>query len=130
MIDQTIRTLILNDATVSSLIATNAVYPQRLPQDVDKPAIVYRMMDGIDDLTAGSTSALTRYTMDLTVYSETYGTMRQIVQGLTNLFQGLATTESGDLITGSRVMNIVNDYESFIELYSSTLDITLIVKEA
>ena len=129
MIDTTIRTLILNDSTVSSLIATNAVYPQRLPQDIDKPAIVYRVMDGIEDLTAGGTSVLKRYTVDLTVYSETYGSMRNIVQGLTALFNGLAVIESGDLITGCRVHNIVNDFESFIELYSSTIDITLIVKE-
>ncbi len=45
MIDQSLRTIILADSTITALIATNGVYPQRLPQDVTKPCIAYRVMD-------------------------------------------------------------------------------------
>ena len=38
MIDQSLRTIILNDSNINALIATNGVYPQRLPQDVTSPA--------------------------------------------------------------------------------------------
>jgi len=129
MIDEDLRSLILADPAVSNLIATNGVYPQRLPQDVTKPCIVYKVWDGAPDKVAGGTSAIKRYSVDISVYSETYGVMRQIVQALINLFQGLGVEEGGSMITGSRVQNVINDYESFIELYSSTLDITLIAKE-
>jgi hypothetical protein len=50
MIDQSLRTYILGDSTITSKIATNGVYPQRLPQEVDKPCIVYTVQDGIESL--------------------------------------------------------------------------------
>ena len=129
MIDESIRAIILGDAATAALIATNGVYAQRLPQDVTKPCIVYSMLHGIDDLTAGSTSALKRYTIDLKVYSEKYSQMRTITQALVTLFQGLSTVQNGDMIQGSRVQSIDNDFEATLQLYSSQLDITLICKE-
>jgi hypothetical protein len=130
MIDQSLRSLILAESSVTSLIASNAVYPQRLPQEVTKPAIVYRVMDGIESLTAGGVSALRRYQVDLTVFAEKYSEMREITQALVALFNGLTAEQSGDLIQGCRIYNIVNDFEETLQLYSSTLDLVLIVKES
>ena len=130
MIDQSLRSLILAESSVTSLIASNAVYPQRLPQEVSKPAIVYRVMDGIESLTAGGVSALRRYQVDLTVFAEKYSEMREITQALVTLFNGLTAEQSGDLIQGCRIYNIVNDFEETLQLYSSTLDLVLIVKES
>lgn len=130
MIDQSLRSLILAESSVTSLIASNAVYPQRLPQEVSKPAIVYRVMDGIESLTAGGVSALRRYQVDLTVFAEKYSEMREITQALVALFNGLTAEQSGDLIQGCRIYNIVNDFEETLQLYSSTLDLVLIVKES
>jgi hypothetical protein len=130
MIDQSLRSLILAESSVTSLIASNAVYPQRLPQEVTKPAIVYRVMDGIESLTAGGVSALRRYQVDLTVFAEKYSEMREITQALVALFNGLTAEQSGDLIQGCRIYNIVNDFEETLQLYSSTLDLVLLVKES
>ena len=130
MIDQSLRSLILAESSVTSLIASNAVYPQRLPQEVTKPAIVYRVMDGIESLTAGGVSALRRYQVDLTVFAEKYCEMREITQALVALFNGLTAEQSGDLIQGCRIYNIVNDFEETLQLYSSTLDLVLLVKES
>lgn len=130
MIDQSLRSLILAESSVTSLIASNAVYPQRLPQEVSKPAIVYRVMDGIESLTAGGVSALRRYQVDLTVFAEKYSEMREITQALVALFNGLTAEQSGDLIQGCRIYNIVNDFEETLQLYSSTLDLVLLVKES
>ena len=130
MIDQSLRSLILAESSVTSLIASNAVYPQRLPQEVSKPAIVYRVMDGIESLTSGGVSALGRYQVDLTVFAEKYSEMREITQALVALFNGLTAEQSGDLIQGCRIYNIVNDFEETLQLYSSTLDLVLIVKES
>lgn len=130
MIDQSLRSLILAESSVTSLIASNAVYPQRLPQEVTKPAIVYRVMDGIESLTAGGVSALRRYQVDLTVFAEKYSEMRETTQALVALFNGLTAEQSGDLIQGCRIYNIVNDFEETLQLYSSTLDLVLLVKES
>lgn len=129
MIDQTLRALILADPTVSGLIATNGVYPQRLPQDVAKPCIAYRVMDGFSDITAGSTSALNRYTVDIYVFAEKYGEMREITRAVVSLMNSLSVVQGGDAIEACRVHNIVNDFEETLNLYSSTIDITLIARE-
>lgn len=129
MIDQSLRAVILNDPTVSALIAPNGVYPQRLPQDVDKPCIAYRVMDGFSPLTASSTSALKRFTVDLTVFAETYGTMRELTDAVINLMNGLSVIEGTDAIEGAKVHNVVTDFEETLQLYSSTIDLTLITRE-
>jgi len=130
MIDQSLRSIILADSTITSLIASNGVYPQRLPQDVAKPCIIYQMGDGIPQLTAGSTSDLKRYTVDLIVVAEKYSQTREITQALISLFQGLGTTQSGDEVKGCVVHNVFNDFEETLQLYSATLDIVITVKES
>ena len=130
MIDQSLRSYILADSTITSQIASNGVYPQRLPQEVDKPCIIYTVHDGIESLVAGGVSALRRYQVDLTVFAEKYSEMREITQALVALFNGLTAEQSGDLIQGCRIYNIVNDFEETLQLYSSTLDLVLIVKES
>ena len=128
MIDQSLRTIILNDSSISALIATNGVYPQRLPQDVTKPCIAYRVMDGFSDITASSTSALRRYTVDMTVFAETYGAMRELTDAVVNKFNGLSVVQGDDHIEASRVHNVVNDFEETLQLYSATIDITLLAR--
>lgn len=128
MIDQSLRTIILNDLTISNLLATNGVYPQRLPQEVDKPCIAYRVMDGFGDLTASGTTALRRYTVDLTVFAETYGAMRELTDAVVNKFNGLSVVQGTDHIESSRVHNVVNDFEETLQLYSATIDITLLAR--
>ena len=128
MIDQSLRTIILNDSSISALIATNGVYPQRLPQDVAKPCIAYRVMDGFSDITASSTSALRRYTVDLTVFAETYGAMRELTDAVVTKFNGLSVVQGDDHIEASRVHNVVNDFEETLQLYSATIDITLLAR--
>lgn len=128
MIDQSLRTIILNDSTISNLLATNGVYPQRLPQEVDKPCIAYRVMDGFGDLTASGTTALRRYTVDLTVFAETYGAMRELTDAVVNKFNGLSVVQGTYYIESSRVHNVVNDFEETLQLYSATIDITLLAR--
>lgn len=130
MIDTSLRTLLLADSTISSLLATNGVYPQRLPQDVDKPCVVYRVMNGIPELVAGGSSALMRYTVDLTVYSNTYSGMRNITRALVNRLHGLTNSQYTDIIHHCKVHGTFNDFEETLNLYSSTIDATLIVKES
>jgi hypothetical protein len=75
-------------------------------------------------------SALRRYQVDLTVFAEKYSDMREITQAVVASMNGLSTTQSGDLIQGCRIHNIVNDFEETLQLYTSTLDLVLIVKES
>jgi len=128
MIDQSLRTIILADSNITALIATNGVYPQRLPQDVSKPCIAYRVMDGFSDLTASGTTALRRYTVDLTVFAETYGAMRELTDAVVNKFNGLSAVQGSDYIESSRVHNVVTDFEETLQLYSATIDITLLAR--
>jgi hypothetical protein len=129
MIDQSLRSLLLADSTITALIASNGVYPQKLPQDVAKPCVVYRVFDGMPDLVAGGSSALTKYTVDLTIYSETYFGMRVITKALVSRLHGLSDDTYVDLIKGCRVHNTFNDFEETLNLYSATIDCTLTCKE-
>ena len=78
MIDQSLRTYLLAQSSITSKIASNGVYPQRLPQEVTKPCIVYTVHDGIENLVAGGVSALRRYQVDLTVFAEKYSENTQL----------------------------------------------------
>lgn len=129
MIDTSLRTLLLADSAIDALLPANAIYPQRLPQDVEKPCVVYRVFDGIPDLVAGGSSALMKYTIDLTVYSDTYSGMRNITRALVNRLHGLSNSEHVDIIKGCKVHNTFNDFEETLNLYSATIDCTLTVKE-
>ena len=85
-------------------------------------------MDGFSDLTASGTTALRRYTVDLTVFSETYGGMRELTDAVINKFNGLSAVQGDDHIESSRVHNVVNDFEETLQLYSATIDITLLAR--
>ena len=129
MIDTTLRTLLLADSTIDALLPANAIYPQRLPQEVAKPCVVYRVFDGIPDLVAGGSSSLMKYTVDLTVYSNTYSGMRNITRALVSFLHGLSNHEHSDVIKSSVVHNTFNDFEETLNLYSATIDCTLTCKE-
>lgn len=129
MIDTSLRTLLLADSAITALIATNGIYPQKLPQDVAKPCVVYRVFNGVSDLVAGGSSALMKYTVDLTVYSDTYSGMRNITRALVNRLHGLQNSQYTDTIHHCKVHGTFNDFEETLNLYSSTIDVTLIVKE-
>ena len=129
MIDTSLRTLLLADSTIDALLPANAIYPQRLPQDVPKPCVVYRVFDGIPDLVAGGSSSMVKYTVDLTVYSETYSGMRAITRALVSRLHGLSNNQYVDKIHGCIVHNTFNDFEETLNLYSATIDCTLLVKE-
>jgi hypothetical protein len=85
-------------------------------------------MDGFSDLTASGTTALRRYTVDMTVFAETYGAMRELTDAVINKFNGLSAVQGSDHIESSRVHNVVTDFEETLQLYSATIDITLLAR--
>lgn len=125
MIDTELRTYLLADAQLTTLLNGGSIYPQRLPQGVSKPCIVYDMDGGMARVNLGSVSPIQSYNCTLKVYSTDYGTSRQIAERLLTLMTGLSTTLTSMKVVSSDVNNVFTDYEDDHELYSSIIDISI-----
>jgi hypothetical protein len=130
VIEQSLRTAVLADPTLSSLLPADAVYPGMLPQGVTKPCVTYSFHDGVGDLQYGGIAPADRYTVTLRVYADTYGSCHAVKRALIALLHGMSTVLSGDAVLSCRVHNVFADYEDTLELYSSTIDLTLHTQES
>lgn len=130
MIEQELRTAILADSTLSSLLPENAVYPGMLPQGAPKPCVTYEYHDTFGNLQLGGPSDIDRATVTFKVYGEQYGSTRAVARALMTFLHGTAMTVGADTILLGQVQNVFNDYEDTLELYSSTIDFTMLIKEA
>lgn len=130
MIDKNLRSILLSDTAITNLIATNAVYPIKLPQEVAKPCIVYNVFNGIPELTYNGVSNLMRYTVDITIYSESYGNMRELARKVIARLNGYSSNSYADTqIRGVKVHSTFNDFEEKLQLCTTTIDLTIYVKE-
>ena len=62
------------------------------------------------------------------MFAETYGGMRELTDALVTKFNGLSIVQGSDRIESSKVHNVVNDFEETLQLYSATIDITLLAR--
>lgn len=129
MIDTTLRTLLLGDATLVAMLGgSQSCYAQVLPQRAVKPCLVYSVSDGIANLQLGTVSPLKRYSITIKTYAEGYGANRQIAERVVTLLNGLNTEASGDVIASAVVHNVFSDYAETHELYTSVVDLTLTLR--
>jgi len=70
MIENSIRAYLLADPTLVGLLASNAIFPQVLPEEQALPAVAYDLINGERDLVAGGVSNLAPWSLTLNIYAK------------------------------------------------------------
>lgn len=119
MIDINLRTFLLSQSSISSLI--DGIYPLRLPQDSDGTNLVYEIGHGFPSVNAGSLHGLTRYNVTLNVFGSSYSNVRTASEALGNLLQGYTGPIHNAECAGSYFITQINLYEEDQSLYHTIL---------
>jgi len=119
MIDTQLRSFLLGQNAISSVVS--GIYPVRLPQDSAGTSIVYEVNHGIADRVAGGVSVVKRYDINMSVYSPSYATSRQLTESLSALLNGYAGMLGTESVTSSLLITQINTYEEKTLLYRSIL---------
>lgn len=127
-IEVNFRSDMLADAGVSAVLS--AVFPHHLPQSAEMPCLTYSFNDGFEKLVHGGRHALKVYTVTLKVFATTYPECRNIRAAVLAYANGLNKTVGADTVSSCVVQNTFSDYEDTLELYTSTIDLVMHVKEA
>ena len=106
-----IRALLIADAPTLALVSTR-IYPQRLPQNVDYPAISYQRISGVRVrlVTGPSDRAQPRIQMNL--WDETYNGVQAVADAVREAMDGYAGVIGGEEING---LSIQNEFDLFDE---------------
>lgn len=128
-IEVSLRSMILNDPTLSGLLAAEGVHPETLPQNVELPCVVTRYNGPLPELLSGGVSTISRYTVTLTIFSRTFGDSVEVRKALIELINGLSTIYNGLVFTSGRVLSVDDDYNERLDKYECEIDFTIHVTE-
>jgi len=128
-IEVSLRAMILEDPTLSGLLADQGVHPETLPQNVGLPCVVTRYNGPMPELLSGGVSTISRYTVTLTIFTRTFGDSVQVKNGLISLLNGLSTVSNGITFVSARVLSIEDDYNERLDKYECEIDFNICVTE-
>ncbi len=120
MIDIDLRTHLLSNSNICNMIGTS-VYALRLPQNTNASAIVYDMGEGFAETQVGSLETVVRHSVTLSVYSPSYGSMRQLTKHVTDHINGFNGAMGSTNVTGTYLVSTINTYEEESKLYRTLI---------
>jgi len=115
--EQALRSVLLNDATVSAAIGTK-VFPVLAPADVELPFITYRRAAIEREQTLGLPMGVPRVTIDFVVYALTYEAAREAADAVRLALDGYSGTV--DTVT-VRQTSLENESDDFVTLASAEM---------
>ena len=124
MIDIDLRTYLLSNADIGSLVGTG-IYALRLPQGTATTSIVYDVSNGFAEPQIGSLETVIRHTITLHAYSPSYVAMRQLTSYIISTMSGMKGVMGTTQVSGSYVNSNFNTYEEEQQLYRSIINLTI-----
>lgn len=106
-LEKAIRSVLINDATVASLVSTR-VYPQRRPMGTSVPAVVYQTVFQETNQALETQAGIQRSRISIDCIDNTYGdtkTLRNAIQGALINYSG---TLEGETIHSVRLESAVD----------------------
>lgn len=100
MIEDGIRTLLLNSAGIVTLVGDRGVYPQWADDDTDPPFIVYRRIATESTESLDGASGQAGCTIQLDCWTTTYRGARNLSLLVQTVLQGYSGVVGGDTIQG------------------------------
>jgi hypothetical protein len=120
MIEQAIRYILVNDATVKAI--TTHCWPVMIPQDATYPLILYTRISGERDHVLQGPSGMAHPRFQLDAFAETYTGAKALANAIREALDGYRGTAAGTRI-GSCLIDSERDiYESEIEIYRISQD--------
>lgn len=135
-----ITSLITGDAGCIAIVAAR-VYPGRLPQNIEMPAVSVELVSGVDILpiTANAGGVLIKSRVQVTVMAKTYTELKALHEAIRKalLFKsGLFTFAAPNPVVTVRVIGIIRDLigpdsrDDDLGLYEQPIDYQVIHDEA
>jgi len=121
VIEAALPTLIAMHGGVVSLVG-NRIYPERVPQDVARPAIAYRRISTPRVHSLGGASKLARPRFELTVVAESKDNLVQVREALRVGLDGFVGWVSDTHIQAMWLEDEDSDFGERTGLYESRLD--------
>ena len=112
MTEAQVYNLLKNDSGVKALV-NERVYPLVAPQNVLKPYITYRVINGLKIQCLGGQIFQGDYRMQLDCYSKTYSNVKAISQAVKSCLIGFMDSHN---------INIMDDYEDETQLFKQIID--------
>ena len=112
MTEAQVYNLLKNDSGVKALI-NERVYPLVAQQNVTKPYITYRVINGLKIQCLGGQIYQGDYRMQLDCYALTYPNVKAISQAVKNCLIGFMASNN---------INIIDDYDDETRLFKQIID--------
>lgn len=119
MTEVQVYNLLKNDSGVKALI-NERVYPLVAPQNVIKPYITYRVINGLKIQCLGGQIFQGDYRMQLDCFGTSYASVKSISQAVKNCLIGFMTSNN---------INIIDDYDDETRLFRQIIDFKIKNKE-
>jgi len=128
MIEQGIRTLLINDATVGGMIGVRA-YADFMVQDPTLPAIVIAKISGNDRYSTGGSTGPATGRWQIDCYGSTVAEARELSAAVKNVLSGYKGAAGDETIQGSFLETEQDLFDFELKTYRRTMDFIVNYKE-
>lgn len=123
-----IRTFILADATVTSLIGTR-MYPLTVPQNGTMPAVTYQVISGSRGYVFRAPAGMARHRIQFDCYATTYTSAESVAAAIRNRLSGYMGNAGTGAIEAAMFDTERDFYEADVALYRRSVDYQIWIEE-
>lgn len=118
-----------NDAAVSAIVSTR-IFPYKLAQNCNYPALVYTFIDKIPAQAMGTASTLFFARVQIDSWAKTVAEVKNLANKVRNSLDALDATLSGIRVYGMMFLSEIDLYETDTELYRISQDYKFIFTQS
>lgn len=127
MIEQAIRYILVNDATVKAI--TTRCYPVMIPQGATMPLIRYQKVSGVRDHVLTGPTGLARPRIQVEAWAETYSGAKSLAAAIREALDGYIGTAASVAIGSCLIESERDIYESELGVHRVVQDYMIYHKE-
>jgi hypothetical protein len=113
-IEAGLNTHLLADSNVTDLVGAR-IYPLKVPQDADLPAIAYQKISGPRDETQSGPSGLVESRMQLTYQGTTYSEAKLVAEAVRGSIDGFSGTMGSVAVNACHLANEIDGWSVMFE---------------
>lgn len=117
-----LRTFLLDDPTISGLVAGVRVHHLRLPQNQIDPSVVYLKVSETSDYHMQGDSGLSQMRMQIDAWAQSADTATQLANAVYDRLTGEKGTLANIDVRGVFLLNGRDDYDEIAKLYRISRD--------
>ena len=126
MIGKSIYFLLSNASAVSTIVGTR-IYPARIPQIQDFPAISYHQISNLPSETKDAVSGFDKVDFDINLWSKDYSQINTLAESVRAALDRVSISSQGVIIDTIVFVREMDDYSEPAEIYKKVLQFKFIV---